>query len=237
MEKITDDLPPFSFLNNLNSKEIKELNAIAHKHKNSKNSFVFQANQINDTIYILISGRAKIYRQAQDGKELIQWFCMPGEIFGLSQDIQSSCRGLNAQALTTCEVLSIRRQVFNQYLLENPRLALLIINQLSQRIRTLGDMLLNLASEDVMSRLTKILTRLCYQHGKLEGDNLILDIPLTQQEIADMIGASRQTVNSSLSKLRKQGYLKIENHCIHIQDSNTLKEYLKQTVYQKSAVV
>ena len=89
-------------------------------------------------------------------------------------------------------------------------------------MRALGDMLLNLASDDVMSRLIKLLTRLCSRYGKHEGNNIILDIPLTHQEIADMIGASRQTVSSSISALKRQGYLDIENHCIHIKDSQSL---------------
>jgi len=221
--------PPFSFMKNLTTKEKSGLYSISQKRIFSKGNYVFQAkaNQLNDSVYVLLSGRVKLFRLAPGGKESIQWLCMSGEIFGLSEDNHSPYLGLNAQSLTSSEILCISRKDFNQYLLDHPQLALLVISQLTQRIRTLGDMLLNLASDDVMSRLTKVLTRLCYQHGKLNGDNIILDIPLTQQEIADMIGSSRQTVNSSLSELRKQGYLKIENQCIHIMDSNILSKYLQ----------
>lgn len=229
MALLAEGFSPFSFMNKLSAKEKNGLVALSYENIYKKGSYAFQANHLNDTIFILISGCIKIFRLAPDGKEVIQWFCMPGEIFGLTEANQSSLRELNAQALTQCKILCVPKKEFNQYLLKQPQLALLIIKQLSSRIRTLGDMLLNIAADDVMLRLTKILTRLCYLHGKLKGDSLILDIPLTQQEIADMIGASRQTVNSSLGKLQKQGYLKIENHCIHIKDSKTLNGYMRQS--------
>jgi len=237
MEESSSHFPPISFMKDLNTKEKSQLKSVSHKRNYGKGHYVFQANQLNDTVYVLLSGRVKIFQLAPGGRELIQWFSMPGEFFGLSEDNHSPYRGLSAQSLTASEVLSIPRKDFNQFLLEHPQLALLVIGQLTHRIRTLGDMLLNLASDDVMSRLTKILTRLCYQHGKLNGDKLILDIPLTQQEIADMIGSSRQTVNSSLSELRKQGYLKIENHCIHILDSSILSQYVQHNADENNHTI
>jgi CRP/FNR family transcriptional regulator, cyclic AMP receptor protein len=227
MKKLTCDFPAFTFMSNLSLKEKNEFIEIAHTHKYKKGDFIFQANQLDNRIFILLSGQIKIFRSAPGGKELIQWFYKQGEIFGLSEDNQSPHPSLTAQTLTKSEVLCITKKDFNKHILKHPKLALLIINQMSIRIRTLGDMLLNIASDDVMSRLTKILSRLSFQHGIIEGDSIILDIPLTQQELADMIGASRQTVNSSLSALRKQGYLEIQNHCIYIKDKNTLARYLQ----------
>ena len=85
--------------------------------------------------------------------------------------------------------------------------------------------LTNLVTDDVPSRLVKLLTRLSSLYGRQEGDTIILDIHLTHQDMADKIGASRQTVTSELHNLKRKGAIETQHHRIHIQNEQLLDEY------------
>ena len=210
------------YFSQLNEKDRADLLQLGRTRKFRKHELIFQAGSPGDNVYLLTYGRAKIYQFSPTGKEVILWFCFTGEMFGMAEVCRRSQREVYARACSDTEVIKISQQTFKDFLSSHSEAAMLAIDLLSCRMRILGDMLLNLASDDVMSRLIKLLTRLSSRYGKFNGDYIKLDIPLTHQEIADMIGASRQTVSSSISELKKQGYLDTENHCIHIKDSESL---------------
>ncbi|MGD8926956.1 MAG: Crp/Fnr family transcriptional regulator [Thioalkalispiraceae bacterium] len=210
------------YLSQLSANDRNDLVALGKRHSYEKHDLIFQAGSPGDYVYLLSNGRAKIYQLSPTGKEVILWFCFSGEMFGMAEVCRRGQREVYARACSRTDVIKVSQKAFKEFLATHSEAAMLTIDLLSCRMRALGDMLLNLASDDVMSRLIKLLTRLSNRYGKYEGNNIILDIPLTHQEIADMIGASRQTVSSSISALKRRGYLDIENHCIHIKDSQSL---------------
>lgn len=206
----------------------EELFSLGNSQRYKKHDLIFQAGSPGDNVYLLASGRAKIYQLSPTGKEVIMWFCFPGELFGMAEVCRRGRREVYARACSQSEIVRISQERFKTFLHQHPDAAMLTVDILSCRLRILGDMLLNLTSEDVMSRLLKLLTRLCLQYGKTQGAELLLDIPLTHQEIADMIGASRQTVSSAISDLRKRGLIDMENHCIHVHDPDALVKMINQ---------
>lgn len=214
--KVAIDFPPFSFMNKLNSNEHAKLNSIAHKQAFPKGDYVFQAGQVKDTIFILLDGRVKIIRLSVEGRELIQWFCLPGEIFGLSEDLHSFERSLSAQTISNSNLLCISKQQFNLFLVDNPGLALHIIKQLTTRLRILGDMLLNITSENAQAKFINLIQRLIDCYGHTSGNTIHIDIYLTHQEMADMIGVCRQTVSSMLGRFKREGILNSDRTGIHI---------------------
>lgn len=220
--ELAGDFPPFSFLEKLTSSERENLKTIAHRHILKKGNYVFQASNLNDSIWILLEGRVKIIRLSHEGRELIQWFCMPGEIFGLSEGKQTPYRGLYAQTISQSSLISIARPEFDQFLLTHPHLALLIVKQIASRLRTLGDLLLNMSNDDAQSKFVKLLKRLCDCYGVNKGSGIYIDIHLTHQEMADMIGVCRQTVSSMLGELKRRGLLTTNRSGIHIQSIHTL---------------
>ncbi len=215
---------PFSFLKNLSDSEWHDLQSIGYENAYKKHTYVFRANDLNNVLYFLIEGRVKITRLSPQGRELIQWFCMPGEIFGLSQDTATQHRGLFAQAITHARLLCIQKAEFEQFLLANPRIALLIIKQLSTRLHTLGDMLMNVANDDAHGRFIKLLQRLSDQYGQQLDDGIHIDLYLTHQELADMIGVCRQTISSMIGQLKRQGIINTTRKGIHIPSLLALKQ-------------
>jgi len=209
---------PFDFLSSTDPLAKQLLFDMGEKREFKREQLIFNAGTLNDSIYILQSGRVKIFQLSSVGKEVILWFCFPGEIFGLAEMLHNQKREVYAQACSDVEVLEVDKNQFKRFLLEHPAIALNVIDWLSCRLRELGDVLLNLAVDDVTSRVIKLITRLSTRYGKKIKNEIHLDIPLTHQEMADMIGASRQTVTVVLGKLRRQGVLRIENRVLYIQN-------------------
>lgn len=209
---------PFDFVTRLPGPDRNALLALGRKRSIPKGAEVFHAGSPGEHLYLLGDGRVKIFHQSAGGREIIQWFCFPGEIFGVAEVSRIGPRGVCALACTDSNVIAIGHRAFRTFLRDRPDTAILVIDVLASRLRVLGDMLIDLSADEVRSRLMKLLTRLGARYGKKHGARFILDIPLTHQEIADMIGTSRQTVTTELGRLKREGVLRIEKHCIHIED-------------------
>ena len=215
---------PSNFLAQLDAEAAAALLAIATVHHYAKSDFVFRSGAPGNNVYFLRSGKIKIHQLSPLGREVILWFCFPGEIFGLAEVAQGGGRVVNAQACEASEVLVVAQEKFRDFLEGNPRLAMLSMQVLSSRLRVLGEMFVNLVSDDVSTRIAKLILRLSARYGTRVGREVFLNIPLTHQEIADMVGTSRQTVTSVLGALKRQGVLSIESRRIHIESEELLNE-------------
>lgn len=228
---------PTDFLARLNLQDRQALYRLGSKRLFDKDAMVFHAGGSSDEVYVLLDGRVKVYELSKDGKEVILWFCFPGEVFGLAELYGGREREVNAQACSNVEVLAIKTIDLKRYIVQHPQMAMHVIELLGRRLRDLSGMLLNFASDDVTSRLVKLLTRLCSRYGKPLANGILLDIALTHQEMADMIGTSRQTVTSVLSVLRKNGVLKMEQRSIFLQDLQWIEHITGETPIPQAEAV
>jgi len=187
-------------------------------HRFKKSEFVFRAGDATHHVYLLLRGRVKIYQPSSVGKEVILWFCFGGELFGLAEAARGGERVVSAQACDETEILSIRQEHFTEFLLQHPHTALLIVQVLACRLRVLGDVVINLISDDVRTRILKMLLQLGARCGTPHEQGLRLNLSLTHQEIADMIGTTRQTVTTTLGQLEREGMITTDHHVISIID-------------------
>jgi CRP/FNR family transcriptional regulator len=215
---------PSNFLAQLAPSDYNELLVLARVHQYFKGDLVFHAGAPGHHVYFLKSGKVKIYQLSPLGREVILWFCFPGEIFGLAEVARGGGRVVNAQACEQSEALAVSQDQFKGFLATHPQTALLSLQVLSSRLRILGEMFVNLVADDVNTRIAKLILRLSARYGTRVEKEIFLNIPLTHQEIADMVGTSRQTVTSALSALKRQGVLSIDNHRIHIESEELLAE-------------
>jgi CRP/FNR family transcriptional regulator len=190
-----------------------------------KGDYIFQSGDPGKYVYILTQGRAKITQLSSAGKEMILWFCLPGEMFGLADLPRGGSREVSAQACSEAEVLAVKRESLNQFLMNSPNTSSQVIELLSYRMRVLGHVMMNLAADDVTSRIIKLILRLGARYPDCDSETQ-LDYPMTHQEMADMIGTSRQTVTSVLGQLRKKGVLSMDHHCIRIENQIELERLL-----------
>ena len=144
----------------MNLQERQGLYHLGSKRVYRKDDLVFQGGAASDEVFVLLDGRIKIFELSKEGKEVILWFCFPGELFGVSEVFQKRIREVNAQACSQVEVLAIKNTDFQRYIKQHAHLALQVIGLLSYRLRELSDVVLNLVSDDVTCRVIKLLKRL-----------------------------------------------------------------------------
>jgi len=183
-----------------------------------KDDYVFQAGAPARHVFILLSGRIKLSRLSPQGRQIIQWFCLKNEFFGLSDILQSEYHALNAQASSDCAVVMIPASEFSKILVTSPDISLLIIEHLSRKLSTAGDLLLCFSSDTAPQKVVKLLLRLARRIGLLFDNSIHIDMPLTHQELADMVGLCRQTMTTILNQFKQSGYIKIDGHHITITD-------------------
>ncbi|MGB5834560.1 MAG: Crp/Fnr family transcriptional regulator [Thiohalocapsa sp.] len=220
-------LTPSDFLGNLGESDRDQFFLLGDSRNYVKDAFVFRAGDPGRNMYVLRQGRAKIFKVSLSGKEVILWFCFPGEVFGLAEASRGGSRDVYAQVCTDAVIHRIPRQDFSTFIEERPRVAMQVIDLLSCRLRVLGDMLTNLATDDATSRVIKLLLRMCSRYGRINNGcgllgespdgGICLDIPLTHQEMSDMLGTSRQTVSTIMSELKKRGVLQTGHRHMHVE--------------------
>lgn len=234
---VTNDFwsnPPSNFLAGLSEAARAELLVCAKRRQLRKGQHIFRAGSRGENVYILERGRAKIYELSQSGKEVILWFCLPGEIFGLAEIPHGAPREVSAVASMDSEVLAVPRDHFKQFLLAHSDAAFSLIDLLSSRMRMLGALMLAMATEEVPPRVAKLLLGLmtryrgaCDLHERC--DHHKIDLRLTHQEIADMSGTSRQSVSSLIVDWKQKGILFVHDHTIYIEDEPALKRLAGDT--------
>lgn len=172
-----------------------------------KRSKIFQLNDYADEGYVVESGRVKTYKLTSDGKEVIFNIVNPGEILGLAEVLLNCPRMRYAETLcdTTLWVMS-KKQLFDLFYSNND-LCFKNMWILTQQLLRYQNIVEDLAVLPVKDRVIKLLVRLCKELGIQKENYTIIDFPITHEEIAQMVGSTRQTVTLILNELRKKGIL------------------------------
>lgn len=226
MPPFNPDRPP-DFIARLSDEQRTQLLRLASARVVEKGGIVFQTGSPGDFTYFLTAGRVKIYHQSRSGREVVLWFCVPGEIFGLAEVCQGGDgRQVTAQACEPSRALAVSRAAFQNFLEQYPTASLLINDVLACRLRNLGNVIQSLVENDVNERVAQLLIRLSASYGRtVANGDVCLDIRITHQDMANMIGTTRQSVTSALNLLRRQGVLEFDaNHRILVHDGALLTE-------------
>ena len=209
------------FLSRLGDQEKEHLLSLGTRKHYLKDETICSLGRKNDEIYILVTGRVKIFELTADGKEIILWFCTAGELFGVSDALTSNeigTRRINARSCGYTELLSVSYDDFLKFVSEFPRVSLPLLQLLSYRLHEITEVLSDVTSVDVASRVMKLLRRLADRYGRQVENGVFLELPVTHQEMADMIGASRQTVTTVLGDLRRRGLIQMEHRTLFIPE-------------------
>lgn len=218
-----------NFLSSL-SKEEKQ-NLIKHSRRLILKSrdHMFRTGGCSNDVYIIANGCIRLLQVSSTGKETILGFCFTGEIFGMAEVWQRRDRQIYAVANEATQVYSIQRSDFISFLGAHPKAAMKAIGILSARIRALGHVLVGRTCDNVQTRIARLLLRFASVSSGIRccadsnnNNELCVNVRLTHQDIADLIGASRQTVTTTLVQFRKRGTVRIINQHIHIVRSDHL---------------
>ena len=202
---------------NLSEEGIRQLEEQTRKKTAAKNAILMLAGGAADAVYIILSGSVKIFLSDEDGKEVILAQLGPGDYFGEMALIDDQPRSASVITQEPSEFLTLSKSAFQNCLQEHPELARAIMKGLVQRLRDADRKISSLALMDVYGRIAQLLLELAHPEGKL----LIVPEKLSQQEIANRIGASREMVGKILKDLSQSGHICIESKRIVIYPSLT----------------
>ena len=219
-------LVPWNVLEQLSAADLAALDKTGSTRRLAKGDYVFRPGENANGVYFLKNGKIKVSQPVSSGKEVILWFCFGGDIFGLAEAAQHGEREVSARACEDSEILSIAQPRFHEFLFAHPTVMFLLLQVMASRLRCLSETLANVAGEQVHTRLARLMLWLCARYGRREGASVVMNVHLTHQEIADMIGATRQTVTTLMGDWRRQGILEIHDHFIHVINKQQLGSLL-----------
>lgn len=202
--------------------KIDEISSSIQMTNYTKGRTIFQPGDEVEKLFILKKGRVRIYRISPDGRELTLAELEPGTIFGEMALFGQTMYENFAQVVEDSLICTISRREAVSLLKNNPQIALRLAEILGRRLIRAENHLENLGLKDVPRRLASILLELADQaNGKLK-----IDKRYTHEELAKMIGTSRESVTLSLGRFRAQGWLTIDGHIIAINDPEKLRVFI-----------
>ena len=192
-------------------------------HHYHRNEVVFHQGDPAGRMHIIIEGRIRISIASEDGRETDIALLQSGDCFGEMALLDDSNRSATATALVPSESIALLRQDFLDFLNENPRVVSEVNNMLMERLRSSNQMLGDMAFLDVPTRLAKQLLELSEANtGEGQGDDS-LQVLMGQDELARLVGASRETISRTLNSYRRLGILSISHRRITITDRAALE--------------
>jgi CRP/FNR family cyclic AMP-dependent transcriptional regulator len=212
MLTIAASLKAVSLFSGLSQEEVAALAAAAIVRTFPKNTIVVTEGDRSDSLYVILSGRVKVFVSDEQGKDLVLNIQGPGEYFG-ELALDEGPRSASVATMEPCKMAVIANDVLREFLARHPEAALQLIRGLIGRTRHMTESLKNLALLDVYGRVAKLLLELATE---VDG-RLVIDLRLTQQEIADRVSASREMVSRILKDLSVGGYIANEGGKIVIQ--------------------
>ncbi len=212
-----------SFFADLTDEEIKALSSATKRRTFRSGEVIFHRDDPGQVLYMIKEGKVKICIISPDGQEVSLTVFGKGEVFGEFAILDGLPRSADAVALERVECYTLQRSDFQNVILNNPKIAILVLEAMSKRLRNTNNMVEDLIFLDVYGRVAKKLLELADAHGVKTEDGIIIDVRLTQQELASMVGASRESVNKVLGYFTDKNFISTDKHRITIHRVNDLK--------------
>ncbi len=180
---------------NVSEDELKTLEKISLVRKYPKNMILFMEGDESTHLYIIKQGKVSVSVADDEGRQVILNYMKEGEYFGELSIIDGHPRSATITTVTSCEFIVISRSSFQELLKTSPDFALLIMTALSRRVRDLTESVKDLALLDVYGRVSNVLDKLSDDSGRIENPKV------THQDIANMVGSSREMVSRIMKQL------------------------------------
>ena len=183
---------------------------------------LFHEGDSGDKLYIVIDGKVKLGRSAADGRENLLAVMGPGQMFGELSLFDPGPRSATVTAVTDVTFASLSHEDLLRWLDGRPMVARSLLNQLAARLRKSNDVVADLVFSDVPGRVAKALLDLADRFGRTADDGVHVHHDLTQEELAQLVGASRETVNKALADFASRGWIRLEPRSVVIMDIERL---------------
>ena len=227
MEPTKNCLKDLSVFSLLNGDEIQSICKNGYLKEYRRGEIIFFENDSEKKLYLLVDGQVKLSMLSSEGREKVMTILQGGDIFGEISLFDHDPHPLTAEVLEKARLMILDWNDLEEIIMEQPRLALKIIEALSKKTRLLTSQVRDLVFHDAKGRLANLLIRFANDFGQDVEEGTMIEIILTHQEIANLLGVSRVTVTKTLNKLIDEGVIKIKERKIYILDDEKLNELVK----------
>jgi CRP/FNR family cyclic AMP-dependent transcriptional regulator len=200
--------------------QLRMLTTMVSRRSAARGTTIMAGGDATDSLYIVLSGRLKVMMSDSDGKEVILTILGPGEFFGEMGLIDDEPRSASVVAIEPCELLSIAKRDFKKCLVDSHEMAMHVMRGLVKRLREADRKIGSLALLDVYGRVARLLLDMA---ENVNGEKIVTK-RLPKQDIAKMIGASREMVSRVMKDLQTGGYIEVRGSSIVLRDTIMLPE-------------
>lgn len=213
------------FLAALSGEDLRWLAKRALRRSYKRSDIIFLKDDPGQSMFIVEDGAVRIYIPGAQGADLTLAVVEPGEFFGDLSLLDGRPRSASAEAARDTRLLTLEREDLEELVRSRPDAALAILTVIAGRLRETDQMATDLAFLDVSGRLARRLLDLAAASGKVRGDGVLINSTITQEELANMIGVTRESVNRNLGLFRRLGLISREGRRIVVLDEMGLRRY------------
>ena len=188
-----------------------------------KGQLIFHEGDPGDSLYVVAAGMVKVFVTSEEGEEMVLVTLRSPEIFGEVALLDGGQRSASAEALESTTLLILTRPVFLEVLKGSSTLTEALLRSLGGLVRRLTEQTSDLVFLDLYGRVAKLIVTFAQTRGEEAGEGVILDLQLTQTDIAAMVGGSRQSVNQILRAFERRGYLEVQGRRIILKKADQLR--------------
>ena len=206
----------------LDDEQAAELRASMTETTLARGESLFHEGDPGDRLYVIVDGKVKLHRASADGRENMLQVVGPGEMIGELALFDPGPRSATATALTEVKLLGLGHGDLQPWLSARPEVAMALLRAISRRLRRTNDVMSDLVFADVPGRVAKALLDLSRRFGVQSEEGIHVVHDLTQEELAQLVGASRETVNKALADFAQRGWLRLEARAVILMDVERL---------------
>jgi len=226
LEKHRAFLKAIPLFEGLDERELAQIGALAQVCFYPARAVVVTQGEPALALFVIMRGRLKVVSYGPDGRDTMLGIMGEREVFGEVALIDGGARSATCTAVEPCDLLVIERSLFLKLLDESPAIAVKLLYVLAQRLRRLSQRSEDAAFLDVPSRLARTLLDLATrfgERGRAPATSIRITLKLSQQELGELVGATRESVNKHLSDWSRQGILKVEDGRMTISDIDSVR--------------
>jgi CRP-like cAMP-binding protein len=220
-EEVIRRAPLFTALDDASAATLRESMT---QVKVSKGQTLFKEGDAGDRLFVVVEGKLKLGTSSGDGRENLLSILGPGDMFGELSLFDPGPRTATATAVTDARVLALANDQVIGWVTAHPQVSLQLFKRLARRLRRTNEVLADLVFADVPGRVAKAIMDLGERFGTKKDDGLHVNHELTQEELAQLVGASRETVNKALADFAGRGWVRLEPRAVVVLDHERLSK-------------
>ena len=195
---------------NLDCTELLEVVKAIGSREVKKGDVIFQEGGISNSLCFINEGKVKLYKYTKDGKEQILSILSKNDFVGDLELLKESPHKFNAEAIEDCKLCIITKDEMKTLMMNNPEMVIKILESVAEKLSQMEELIQNLATNDIDARVAYLLIELIEKYGHRKDDNIIIELSITREDMANYIGVTRETMSRKLRKFEDDGIIQLD---------------------------